>query len=151
MLTCDDWLQVMAEYDCSPNFQWYADKAAMLRVVEDNATIQGDGVQIMDVRSAAQYDGTAQRSERAGRIPGAISLPYKRLLDGDVLQTPEQLEATMQQSGLDLSREITIYCNGGVSACVAAAALDSLGNTRWRVYDGSWNEWGNDVSVPIEA
>jgi thiosulfate/3-mercaptopyruvate sulfurtransferase len=123
----------------------------MLRVLEDNANGPAASVQILDVRSAAQYDGTARRSDRAGRIPGAISLPYKCLLDGDVLQTPEQLKTTMEQSGLDMGRDIAIYCNGGVSACVAAAALDSLGHSRWRVYDGSWNEWGNDDSVPIEA
>ena len=36
---------------------------------------------IIDARDQPQFDGTVRRSKHAGRIPGAISLPRKKLLD----------------------------------------------------------------------
>ena len=42
------------------------------------------------------------------------------------------------------------YCQGGVRAAHTAWVLALLGNERVSVYDGSWEEWGNDPDVPIE-
>jgi thiosulfate/3-mercaptopyruvate sulfurtransferase len=113
-----------------------------------------DEKQLLDVRSSQQFDSTVRRSRRAGRVPGALNVPYKQLLaeDGNLLP-PDALQDALEHAGLDLSREVIIYCNGGVSACVAGVALESIGHRQWRVYDGSWNEYGNrdDVAIQCDA
>jgi thiosulfate/3-mercaptopyruvate sulfurtransferase len=48
-----------------------------------------------------------------------------------------------------LPPEIIVYCNGGVSCSVPLHALRMLGRDGVSVYDGSWNEWGNDNRRPI--
>jgi len=37
-----------------------------------------------------------------------------------------------------------------VRAAHSAWVLSLLGNDHVKVYDGSWEEWGNDASVPVE-
>jgi thiosulfate/3-mercaptopyruvate sulfurtransferase len=97
-----------------------------------------------------------RRGPRAGRIPGAVSLPRPALLDpasGWLLPLARQREL-LQQAGVDFEepgrQRVVVYCNGGVAACTAALALHRLGRGNWAVYDGSWNEWGALVHLPVE-
>lgn len=77
-------------------------------------------------------------------MPSAINLPYKEFLDSKgVLSSCETVVSALEGAGIDLQKPVLVYCNGGVSACVAAAALESVGHKQWSVYDGSWNEYGN--------
>ena len=88
----------------------------------------------------------------AGRMPGAVSLPFKELLDSEgALLGHQELVCKLEGAGLDLSQRVVVYCNGGVSACVAATALQCVGHKQWSVYDGSWNEYGNCEGVAVEA
>lgn len=95
-----------------------------------------------------------RRGPRGGRIPGAVSLPRKALLDPATgwLRSREELQAILEGVGALRGDEqpVVLYCNGGVAACTAALALQQLGHTAWSVYDGSWNEWGARPELPIE-
>ncbi len=46
-------------------------------------------------------------------------------------------------------KDIILYCDGGAEAALNYIVLQELG-FKASVYDGSWLEWGNDPSVPIE-
>lgn len=45
--------------------------------------------------------------------------------------------------------EVVAYCNGGVSATVIMLGLELAGLAGITIYDGSWNEWGNDPGRPL--
>ena len=112
--------------------------------------LEAGGMQIIDVRSPAEFSGAASRAREGGHIPGAISLPRKTMVAGDkTLKSPESLLACFSEAGVSLDAgETVIYCNSGVSAAYGMLALEVAGARNLRLYDGSWKEWGNDATKP---
>ena len=112
-------------------------------------------VLLVDARASDQYAGTVTAARRAGHIPGARNVPYARLVDartGTFLSNRE-LAVAFAEAGIDvtrLPREVVVYCNGGISCTVPLHALRMLGRDDVAVFDGSWNEWGNDERRPIK-
>lgn len=106
---------------------------------------------LIDVRTPEEFNGTASRARRSGHIPGAINLPRSELLSPDGAMLPggvllDKLDALHIQP----TDEVVLYCNGGVSASYGLLALRAAGYPGGAVYDGSWKDWGNDDSRPIE-
>jgi thiosulfate/3-mercaptopyruvate sulfurtransferase len=66
------------------------------------------------------------------------------------MRTPAEIRARAEAAGLLPDQELVTYCQGGVRAAHAALALRIAGYPRVRVYDGSWAEWGNNPTLPIE-
>ena len=107
---------------------------------------------LMDVRSPQEFAGESSRANRKGHIPGAFNLSRKKMVaqDGTIL-SPEQLQEIFSPQGLtETSDPIVVYCNAGVSASFGLMALHSAGLTNSSIYDGSWKNWGNDESKPID-
>ncbi len=117
----------------------------------------GTGTLLLDARSAREFHGEESRASRSGHIPGAINVFYQNLLSADdhTYASPEALRERFAAAGIDLStvaeREVVAYCNGGVSATPTALAFELATGKRAALYDGSWNEWGNDATKPLEV
>jgi thiosulfate/3-mercaptopyruvate sulfurtransferase len=116
------------------------------------------GALIIDARAPEQYSGAVTPAARGGHIPGALNVPYPRMLDpetGRFLPAADLArvfaEAGIDVTGLPPGREVVVYCNGGVTCTVPLSALRMLGRAEVAVYDGSWNEWGNDPSRPVHT
>jgi thiosulfate/3-mercaptopyruvate sulfurtransferase len=118
--------------------------------------LEDPGVLLIDARPAEQYEGAVSAAARSGHIPGARNVPYSRLVDpttGRFLPASE-LSRAFAEAGVDvqrLPREVVVYCNGGVTCTVPLNALRMLGRDDVAVFDGSWNEWGNDPRRPIHS
>ena len=113
-------------------------------------------VLLVDARPADQFAGRTSAATRAGHIPGARNVPYASLIDPKTSQfLPEpELAQVFARAGIDLTQmppEVVVYCNGGISCTVPLEAFRLLGRDDIAVYDGSWNEWGNDPTRPIEG
>jgi thiosulfate/3-mercaptopyruvate sulfurtransferase len=111
---------------------------------------------LIDARPPDQYAGTVSAAARGGHIPGARNVPYARLVDphtGRFLPA-QDLAKAFADAGIDVAHlpgEVVVYCNGGVSCTVPQNALRLLGRDDVAVYDGSWNEWGNDEARPVKT
>ena len=42
-------------------------------------------------------------------------------------------------------------CGSGITAAVITLALETLGHSANRLYDGSWTEWGGRSDTPVET
>lgn len=125
-------------------------------VVADLKAVR-DGVathkfQLVDARPAARFFGEAPEPRpwvKTGRVPGSFSVPSTDLIADGRLRDPAELRAAFVAAGVDLSKPITTSCGSGVNAATLSLALDVLGVTPTRLYDGSWTEWGARDDTPI--
>jgi thiosulfate/3-mercaptopyruvate sulfurtransferase len=135
-------------------------RLALRRSADDVEVAILNGALIIDARSAAQFEGKVSAAARSGHIPGAHNVPYPSLLHGpeEGFLDVNELRAVFARTGIDVvelasaanPRDVIVYCNGGVSATVPMTALAVLGIRNVALYDGSWNEWGNDPARAIE-
>jgi thiosulfate/3-mercaptopyruvate sulfurtransferase len=111
------------------------------------AALVSGSAQVVDARSAPRFRGEAPEPRpglRSGHMPGAINLPFDRLLTEEGrLKPPAALAEAFREAGVDLSRPIIATCGSGVTASVLAFALEVL-DASAAVYDGSWAEWGRE-------
>ena len=84
-------------------------------------------------------------------MPGAKNLPASELSQGGRLLPVEDLRRELEGAGLDLSRPVVTSCGSGVTAAVITLALESVGHTDNKLYDGSWAEWGGRGDTPVET
>lgn len=115
-----------------------------------------DSMLLIDARNEREFVGEESRAVRGGHIPGALNVFYQSLLSdtNHTYASAEELRERFAAAGIDMDslaeREVVAYCNGGVSATPVALAVELATGKRAALYDGSWNEWGNDESKPLE-
>ena len=122
--------------------------------------VEGAEVALVDVRSPGEYAGELvappgyeqEGAQRAGHIPGAVSVPWASAVrDDGTFRPAEELRRLYAQKGVGPERPVTAYCRiGERSAHTWFVLRELLGYPDVRNYDGSWTEWGNLVDVPIE-
>ena len=108
--------------------------------------------QIADARGAARFTGDEAEPRpgmRAGHMPGAKSLPSGVFSTGGKLKSLGALRQTIESAGIDLEKPIVTTCGSGITAAIIMLALQSLGHTDNKLYDGSWSEWGSRADTPV--
>jgi thiosulfate/3-mercaptopyruvate sulfurtransferase len=124
------------------------------------------GVALLDGRSRAEYEGTAQeRLPRTGHLPGAGHLNWIDTFDPRDLPTRDgrpadnppgaarlkpiaELEQLFLAAGADRGEEVVTYCTVGMRASHLYFVSRLLGYPT-RIYVGSMADWTREASRPV--
>ena len=112
--------------------------------------------------AAMEAPGKEETVKRGGAIPGAVFSPWTKYAgnkDGapdkptlkDAAELAKQLEK-LKKNGYDPAKTVISYCHVGLGrGSFQYLALKHAGHKNVKVYVGSWDEWGNDPSLPLAA
>jgi thiosulfate/3-mercaptopyruvate sulfurtransferase len=114
---------------------------------------------LVDVRSADEFTGkiiapagALELSVRAGRIPGAKNIPWKKTVNDDgTFKSVDELKKIYAEAGITEKTPVITYCRIGERSSHSWFVLhELLGYKDVKNYDGSWTEYGNSIGTPIE-
>jgi thiosulfate/3-mercaptopyruvate sulfurtransferase len=125
-----------------------------LHVEKDYVISRFGKATFVDVREPPMFSGERKHEfvGKAGRIPGAVNLPASAAYtDLGTFKKKQDLEALAAAVvGKDKSKEIITYSDTG-RCCPTWAFIfiHVLGYKNVKVYDGSFEEWVKDPSLPV--
>ncbi len=116
----------------------------------------------IDAREPEEYRGrtfspaespNAMGGQRAGRIPGAVNVPWRLAANADhTFKKAAELDSIFVEAGLADCDDVITYCWVGARSAYSWFVLrEIMGVPGVRNYDGSWAEYGSSVGVPIET
>jgi thiosulfate/3-mercaptopyruvate sulfurtransferase len=106
--------------------------------------------------------GKEETVRRGGAIPNAVFSPWSKYAGNksgeadkptlkDAAELKKQLDR-LKHNGYDPAKTVISYCHVGLGrGSFQYLALKKAGHKNVKVYVGSWDEWGNDASLPLAA
>ena len=110
-----------------------------------------ENVILLDARPPEFYEGQGPWI-KPGHIPGAINLPWKRLMDEDntrLLKPDEQIRKILDDHGVSPGKTVICSCGTGREATNEFLLLKwYLGYPNITIYEGSFTEWSSYPANP---
>ncbi len=110
-----------------------------------------DNIRVLDVRSAAEFNGTDVRSARGGHVPNAQHSEWTSVFnDAGQLKSDEDLYAMFESLGINQDHHVVVYCQTHQRSALSYVVLKHLQFQQVSAIDGAWSAWGNRTDTPIE-
>ena len=116
------------------------------------AMVGRSGMRIVDARDTVFYqDLRDNQMPRGGHIASAVNLPFSSVTNADgTLRARAELESLVTAAGIGADESLVSYCHIGMQASWMYLTLRVLGRDV-RMFDGSFDEWSRDASLPVEG
>lgn len=112
------------------------------------ASNKTDAFTLIDAREVEHYQGLKSEAKRYGHIPNAKSIDFRLNINPETGMLRSNAELADIYSKVDKNKKAIIYCIMGDQSALEYLIMRELGFDVAN-YDASWQEWGNDLSLPI--
>ena len=127
------------------------DSACIATQQDVSDSLDRQDTNIWDARSALEYSGQRKSSARSGHIPGAINFDWMDVMDpARDFRIRADIKQVLASHGITGDKPIITHCQTHHRSGLTYLVGKILG-FNIRAYDGSWAEWGNDSTTPIET
>ncbi|SFM30725.1 rhodanese-like domain-containing protein [Halopseudomonas yangmingensis] len=115
------------------------------------ANLDNPELLVWDARSPAEHTGQRVFASKAGHIPGAVNFEWTAAMDPQrQLRLRSDIAECLQALGITPDRDLVTHCQTHHRSGFTYLIARLLGYPRIRAYAGSWSEWGNHPSTPVE-
>ena len=144
---------VPQEKSSNYEFSSPADNSLIAGIDEIIESIDDPSKIVCDTRSPEEYSGKDVRAERGGHVPDSKNVNWVMgVNESGEFKPSNELKNLYDDAGITDGETIYTLCQTAVRATHTWFILSYLlGEKNVKVYDGSWTEWGNDNSLPIET
>ncbi|MFI5408761.1 sulfurtransferase [Kaistia sp. UC242_56] len=87
----------------------------------------------------------------SGHMPNAVNTPWAKFFDpanNFAFVDAETAAKVFADAKVDVSGPVITTCGSGVTAAILGFMIERAGNPDWKLYDGSWHEWGQREDTP---
>ncbi|WP_027327439.1 rhodanese-like domain-containing protein [Helicobacter pametensis] len=139
----------------------FVDHRWIIQLPQGIIQAQKEGLKLVSVRSWEEYIGEIsgysyipRSGEPAGAIWGFGGSDASNMADyydpDGTLRNPLEIFALWREQGIDQGDQVAFYCGTGWRAGVAWFMTQLVGWKDVKVYDGGWNAWQMDESLPVQ-
>lgn len=112
------------------------------------ASNKTDAFTLIDAREAEHYQGLKSEAKRYGHIPNAWNIDFRLNIDQTTGMLRPMSELKEVYAKVPRDKKVIVYCIMGDQSALEYLIMRELGFDVAN-YDASWQEWGNDLSLPI--
>lgn len=124
----------------------------MLSVDALQAQLGNADLAVLDVRSAAEFDGTDVRSARGGHVPHAKHSEWTNVFnESGTLKDDAALHALFADIDINNDHHVIVYCQTHQRSALTYVVLKHLGYDNVSAIDGAWSAWGNSPTTPVDV
>ena len=106
----------------------------------------------VDGRSKLEHLGFYKLSKKAGHIPGSVNIEWKKNIEEDrfsLFKSEEDLRKIYKEESATSEKIVVVFGQSLFRATLNYVSLRLL-DYDVRVYERSWEEWGNREGLPVE-
>ena len=111
-----------------------------------NENIKDKKFQLIDARGEKRFLGLQpepREGMRSGHIEYSKNLPFQLLINQDrTFKKINELTRIFKEKEIFINKDKVFSCGSGITACILGLANSLITDTKPKIYDGSWAEYG---------
>ena len=111
-----------------------------------NENIKKKKFLLIDARGEKRFLGLQpepREGMRSGHIEGSKNLPFQLLINRDrTFKKIDELTSIFKDKEISIHKDKVFSCGSGITACILGLANSLINDTKPKIYDGSWAEYG---------